>query len=442
MSQIKVKVDNVRSTNNSVKSSASTASKVAGQISSVSHSIDSEISSRRGIHSRINQSVRAINDIEKRLNEIYSFIDVSMDSYVSADKTAKSREVPGTEKKSAWDRFKEGFGAFLDGAKGFGKGLWDSVVSTVEGIWNAITHPIETIKGIIHVITNPIDTAKAVWDAIKTSWNEDVINGDAESRGNWFGRAFGDIALALVGTKGVDKAVKMIKANVQQKKGGVHVTDGSDTKISGISDNAFRNQIDTELKKHGLTINQFNELKLKPVAELTDKEVSMMKEIRDAVAPITRDTQIQKTIPAGDIEKYLSGTYAEIGGYVAKLDDVGHIKSYDDVVESSRLDYTSWDGSRPFPENGETYGKIVFTSDRVDNIDIPYGERFGGDNTDGPPCTLNGFTASRNGEVIPEFRFDGRYLPEDGAELYAVTNGVEQLVGVFDAKLGRFVPVE
>lgn len=48
-----------------------------------------------------------------------------------------------------------------------------------------------------------------MWDAIVESWDSQVINGDAESRGKFFGRAFGEVALALVGTKGVDKAVKV-----------------------------------------------------------------------------------------------------------------------------------------------------------------------------------------------------------------------------------------
>ena len=39
-----------------------------------------------------------------------------------------------------------------------------------------------------------------------------------------------------------------------------------------------------------------------------------------------------------------------------------------------------------------------------ENIKTPYGEIFGGTNTDGPPCTLNGFTGARNGQIIPEWQ--------------------------------------
>jgi hypothetical protein len=189
-------------------------------------------------------------------------------------------------------------------------------------------------------------------------------------------------------------------------------------------------------------LSEFQELKLKHISELTSDVVHMIKGIRDSVPLITKDTLLQKTIPASDIEKYLSGDYAEIGGYIAKVDDVGHIKNYGDVVESFRLDYTSWNGSRPFPEDGNVYGKIKFTTNRADNIEIPYGERFGGTNTDGPPCTLNGFTGSRNGELVPEWQFDNRYFPNNGAELYRVTDGIEKLVAIFDSDLKVFTPVK
>ena len=96
-----------------------------------------------------------------------------------------------------------------------------------------------------------------------------------------------------------------------------------------------------------------------------------------------------------DVEKYLSGEFREIGGYVAKVEDVKDIKKYEDVVESSRLDYTIWDGTRPYPEGGNSYAMIRFKTSKIDEIDIPYGEKFGGANTDGPPCTLNGFTGAK-----------------------------------------------
>ena len=73
--------------------------------------------------------------------------------------------------------------------------------------------------------------------------------------------------------------------------------------------------------------------------------------------------------------------------------------------------------------------------------EVDYGQRLGGSNTDDPPCTLNGFTGSRNGEILPEWQFNNRYLPRDRAELYSVKNGVEELVAVYDEKLELFIQV-
>ncbi|MGJ8731315.1 hypothetical protein ACRW9N_12710, partial [Listeria aquatica] len=61
---------------------------------------------------------------------------------------------------------------------------------------------------------------------------------------------------------------------------------------------------------------------------------------------------------------------------------------------------------------------------------------------DDPPCTYNGFTASRNGEVVPEWKFRDRQFPNNGAKLYKVINNEQKLVGIFDADLGRFVEVK
>lgn len=203
----------------------------------------------------------------------------------------------------------------------------------------------------------------------------------------------------------------------------------------------FDSQLDCVLKNYDMTRTTFNELKLKSHDSLTNEEVEKLKSIRESVPPITNKTILQKTIPEKDIEKYLDGTYSEIGGYVAKAEDVHQIKEYDDFVESLRLDYTDWNGNRPFPEGGTTYGIIKYMTDEVDSVYVPYGDKFGGNNKDGPPCTLNGFTASRNERVIPEYKFNGYHAPQHGAELYKVNQGKETLIAVFNEDYGKFIGV-
>ncbi|WP_257348170.1 ribonuclease YeeF family protein [Pseudalkalibacillus decolorationis] len=202
---------------------------------------------------------------------------------------------------------------------------------------------------------------------------------------------------------------------------------------------SFDGQLDGVLKNHGLSRAEFNNLKLKPMNSLTDTELEKLKAIRGAVPPITKDTLIQKTIPVSDISKYLDGSYTKLGGYVAKAVDVEEIKSYDDFIESLRLDYVDKNGNRPYPEGGGPYGVVKFKTEFTDNVEIPYGGRFGGSNTDDPPCTLNGFTGSRNGKTIPEFRFDRYYAPTHGSELYKVVDGEEFLEGIYNEDLGKFV---
>ena len=187
---------------------------------------------------------------------------------------------------------------------------------------------------------------------------------------------------------------------------------------------------------------EINKLRLTDVKDLTKEQIAQMKAIREAVPKIDANTYIQKTIPASDIDKYIGEDgWSTIGSYVERYDDVSHIKGYDNVVESSRLDYVTGDGVRPYPEGGDTYAYIKFKTTDAEKIKTPYGEIFGGTNTDGPPCTLNGFTGARNGQIIPEWSLSGEYVkPKKGAELHKVVNGKDTVVAIFDGK--HFVEVK
>ncbi|MBF2565926.1 hypothetical protein IA938_04575 [Listeria welshimeri] len=134
-----------------------------------------------------------------------------------------------------------------------------------------------------------------------------------------------------------------------------------------------------------------------------------------------------------DVDGYLNNGWNEIGGYVARADDVKGFSSYDDMIEALRLDYLDGSGARAFPDGGEGYAVIRYTSEFTEEMDIPYGEIFGGSNVDGYPCTLNGFTGS-DINIIPEWKFADRLKPKEGAELIEIINGKETIVGIFDGK--------
>lgn len=81
MPQIRIDTDQVRQLCRSLSQEASKLSDVQSAISSVAHSVASEISSRRGIHARLNQAVMSINRMENRLNGYERYVTHSASQY-------------------------------------------------------------------------------------------------------------------------------------------------------------------------------------------------------------------------------------------------------------------------------------------------------------------------------------------------------------------------
>lgn len=109
--------------------------------------------------------------------------------------------------KSWWDEL-------VSGAKavgGFLVGIGAAIVDAVEGVFEMLIHFPQVLEGIGMLITEPGNVFQAIWGQVEESWKRDVTNGDAYSGGKWWGQAVGNVLLAVVGTKGLDKAVKVIK---------------------------------------------------------------------------------------------------------------------------------------------------------------------------------------------------------------------------------------
>ncbi|WP_218008546.1 HNH/ENDO VII family nuclease, partial [Priestia flexa] len=66
-------------------------------------------------------------------------------------------------------------------------------------------------EGAQAVWDDPKGVAKTIGNEIKDSWNEQVINGDAKSRGHYFSYLTANVAMSIVGTKGADKLAKTTK---------------------------------------------------------------------------------------------------------------------------------------------------------------------------------------------------------------------------------------
>ena len=194
------------------------------------------------------------------------------------------------------------------------------------------------------------------------------------------------------------------------------------------------------LQVQGLTLEQFDSLRLRDVSTLTDEEKQLLKIVRESVPMPNKDTLLQKVIPASDIEKYMNGTYTQVGGYIARAEDVAHLHTYKEIYESLRLDYP---GSVYNPVSDKSLGVIRYTTDEVSKISIPYSVEFGGNIIAEQPFTGNGFTKAVNGQIIPEFKCEGYLEICDGAQLIEIyQDGTEVVLAIYSEIKGRFVSIE
>ncbi|MDT2047719.1 hypothetical protein [Priestia flexa] len=129
-------------------------------------------------------------------------IEVSKESWkVSAENIKQGTKTALDVTKRSWD--------------GVAGGATDAVVDT----WNDLVHMVEDPKGTLQSIgegaqavwDDPKGVAKTIGNEIKDSWNEQVINGDAKSRGHYFSYLTANVAMSIVGTKGADKLAKTTK---------------------------------------------------------------------------------------------------------------------------------------------------------------------------------------------------------------------------------------
>ncbi|WP_368503173.1 T7SS effector LXG polymorphic toxin [Alkalihalophilus sp. As8PL] len=98
------------------------------------------------------------------------------------------------------------------GATGFFKGAWEGVAKaftdTVDGIKRLVTEPVEVMKETVDFITDVADDQSMLLDighALWTSFDENVINGTAATRGEWIGYTSAIIGGSVLGDKGLSK---------------------------------------------------------------------------------------------------------------------------------------------------------------------------------------------------------------------------------------------
>lgn len=128
-----------------------------------------------------------------------------------------------------------------------------------------------------------------------------------------------------------------------------------------------------------------------------------------------------------------NGAYRELGGYVIKAGDTKVITTYDDLMNTLRLDYLDNNFMKTPSKN---FVEIFYRTPKASEMSVPIGI------TDPWPCTSKGFLANTNGAVAPEY-LSGYFTPSE-AELYLVDGftGTRKLIGIYDADAKRFVTIE
>ena len=223
--------------------------------------------------------------------------------------------------------------------------------------------------------------------------------------------------VAALWEKGADKAVQLGKYSL-----------GSISKERG-----FVDMLPELLKKEGITEEEFVNYTNYVRKELPYTPRAQIARLRNAVPSPTAETVMQKVIPASDLEKYISGQYDKIQGFITKAADTKHFNSFDDLYYGLRLDY---DGTMFFLDEGCCYA-IRFKSKEVPlKINVPRGRDF----KVPYPFTSHGFTAGVRGRIgVPEFTITrGLGVPiEEGTEIWKITrDGKQTLYSVFEE--GKF----
>ncbi|MGN4846266.1 zincin-like metallopeptidase toxin domain-containing protein [Bacillus cereus group sp. MYBK134-1] len=166
--------------------------------------------STQGLNMEWITSIQAITEEKKRHSEGSSIIEESL-----FDKFKDTVE----NNVEAIDQLYEKFIRQIENTPLIGqyynykKGQNEAVLDELKGILNTILHPIDSVEGAVYALSHIDETFAAVEQAISDSWNQDVVNGDWNSRAKWYGNVEMQVKLAIaelfVGTKGIDKIPKL-----------------------------------------------------------------------------------------------------------------------------------------------------------------------------------------------------------------------------------------
>ena len=207
---------------------------------------------------------------------------------------------------------------------------------------------------------------------------------------------------------------------------------------------AYKNLAES-LARENMPFEDFKALTRTHMDDMTQEQIGQMKRIRDDVPMIDDKTTVTKVMPYEYLEGFASGRNNQIGGFIARQSDTAHLSGHNlkQTIDNFALDYEGSRFTQALADGQDRYlifeGRLTGTKN---HIDIPRGERFGGQHTDNLPCTLNGFTACRSDEILPEYKipYKQERYPEHGSTISVIENGIKREMLMFDEEKLQFVP--
>ncbi|MEC1261889.1 LXG domain-containing protein [Bacillus swezeyi] len=169
--------------------------------------------------SELEKEISEVDEQDIKLYKLKKKLENASDSeeYIKIAKEIGYENLDSDQKLYVWLLEKKKYIEF--DSIGFVGGVKDNLVDTGIGLWDSVTHPKETLEGIGNAIIHPVDTFNIIKKDIEESFERDVINGDSYSRSHWFGYALTTVGTSIVGSKGADKLSKVSKAGKIGKAG-------------------------------------------------------------------------------------------------------------------------------------------------------------------------------------------------------------------------------
>ena len=209
---------------------------------------------------------------------------------------------------------------------------------------------------------------------------------------------------------------------------------------------AYKNLAES-LARENMPFEDFKALTRTHMDDMTQEQIGQMKRIRDDVPMIDDKTTVTKVMPYEYLEGFASGRNNQIGGFIARQSDTAHLSGHNlkQTIDNFALDYEGSRFTQALADGQDRYlifeGRLTSTKN---HIDIPRGERFGGQHTGNLPCTLNSFIACRSDEILPEYKipYKQERYPEHGSTISVIENGIKREMLMFDKNKKQFIPMK